>query len=295
MTWGSIIDWPPSTGDRRLELMGIVNVTNDSFSDGGLFKDPDAAVRQGIALHAAGADYVDVGGESTKPGAHRVELAEELLRIEPVVKALSAEGIRVSIDTTRAVVADAALECGAVMVNDVSGGRADPNMARVVRNAHCPWVLTHSRGVSETMNSLACYDDVVTDVIAELKQRIDAALAAGIALDSLIADPGLGFAKRPEHNWALLGAVDRLRDEIGLPILLGASRKSFLGDVLADELGQPRPVKRREDATTAITAFAAAHRVWAVRVHEISASLDAARVMGAIARNVNIARTERHG
>ncbi|CAN5239947.1 dihydropteroate synthase [soil metagenome] len=270
----------PRTG--RLHVVGILNVTPDSFSDGGRWDHVDAAVQRGFALHAVGADYVDVGGESTRPGAGRVPEHEELRRVEPVVRQLSDAGIRVSIDTTRSRVAEAALTAGAVAVNDISGGIADPRMARVVADAGSGWIVVHGRGVSSTMNDLAHYDDVVTEVIAELIQRVEAALAAGVAVEALVADPGLGFAKHGEHNLRLLDQLDRICDEVALPILVGASRKSFLGGVLADARGVPRPVGLREDATTAITAFAALSRAWGVRVHNVRASVDAARTLNAI-------------
>ena len=261
--------------------MGVLNVTPDSFSDGGRFLDPDFAVARGRQLHAAGADLVDVGGESTRPGAHRVSAQVESDRVLPVISALAAEGVLCSIDTTRAEVAAAALAAGARIVNDISGGLADPGMAAVVADAGCPWILMHWRGHSVAMDELARYDDVVADVRAELMARVEAALAAGVSADRLVLDPGLGFAKNAEHNWALLRALPSItgRDGPGwdFPVLIGASRKRFLGALLADANG-PRPVAGREAATAATSALAAAAGVWGVRVHEVSASLDAVRV-----------------
>jgi dihydropteroate synthase len=198
-----------------------------------------------------------------------------------VVDGLVAEGVPLSVDTMRAAVAEAALAAGVSVVNDVSGGLADPDMARVVRSAGCPWILMHWRGHSDRMRDLANYDDVVKDVRQELLDRVDAALAAGVAADRIVIDPGLGFAKTAAHNWALVAALDEFVGT-GLPVLVGASRKSFLGALLADGAGVARPVHDREDATTAITAFCAAAGVWGVRVHEVRASVDAALAIAAI-------------
>jgi len=260
--------------------MGVVNVTPDSFSDGGRYLDRDDAIEHGVAMHRRGADLVDVGGESTRPGAHRVEADAELARVLPVIVALTRAGVPVSVDTTRASVAAAALDAGARLVNDVSGGLADPDMAKVVADAGVPWILMHWRGRSDVMDSLARYDDVVTDVRAELLGRVDAALAAGVSPDALVIDPGLGFAKTAEHNWALLRNLSSLVDT-GLPVLVGASRKRFLGTLLATPDGTPRPADGREVATLAVTALAAAAGAWGVRVHEVGASLDAVAVAAA--------------
>ncbi|MDQ3716205.1 MAG: dihydropteroate synthase [Actinomycetota bacterium] len=268
--------------DRCL-VMGILNVTPDSFSDGGRFAGIADAVAHGLALAAAGADVVDVGGESTRPGAERVPADEEIRRVLPVITELSNAGLSTTIDTTRAVVAARALAAGAAGVNDVSGGLADPDMARVVADAGCPWVLMHWRGHSRDMASLAAYDDVVLDVRAELRCRVDAALGAGVRAEQLILDPGLGFAKTAEHNWALLDRLDVLI-EMSLPVLIGASRKAFLGRLLADGTGIARPPDQRDGATAAITALVAQVGVWGVRVHEPAANLDAARVVAAAVR-----------
>lgn len=269
------------TRSDRIVVIGVLNVTPDSFSDGGRYCDLDDAVAHGVRLAAEGADLVDVGGESTRPGAERVAAAEEQKRVLPVIEALVAEGIPVSIDTYRSAVAEPALAAGASVVNDVSGGLGDPHMASVVREAGCPWILMHWRGHSDTMQQLARYEDVVTDVRRELAARIETAQRAGIDEDLIVIDPGLGFAKTAEHNWALLARLDVLR-ELGRPVLIGASRKSFLGRLLADQSGEPRPVDAREAATVAITAYAAAQGAWGVRVHDVRANVDAARAAAAI-------------
>ena len=261
----------------RCAVMGVLNVTPDSFSDGGRYLSLDDALAHGIALWEAGADLVDVGGESTRPGAARVDADTEIARVRPVIAGLAESGVTVSVDTTRARVAEAALAAGARVVNDVSGGQADPAMARFVASADMPWILMHWRGHSANMDSLATYTDVVTDVRDELRVRVDAAVAAGVDPSALVLDPGLGFAKRPEHNWALLRRLDVLRD-LGFPVLVGASRKRFLGTLLASKDGTPRPPDGREEATAAISALVATAGVWGVRVHDVTRSLDAVEV-----------------
>lgn len=268
------------TRSDRIVVVGVLNVTPDSFSDGGRYSGLEAAVEHALLMRAEGADLIDVGGESTRPGARRVDAAEETRRVLPVITELVASGIPVSVDTYRASVAAAALEAGAVIVNDVSGGLGDPEMAAVVRSAHCPWILMHWRGHSESMQHLAHYTDVVADVRDELCQRVDAAVAAGVDPQRLVIDPGLGFAKTALHNWALLAHLATLQ-AIGLPVLVGASRKSFLGSLLAAD-GVPRDVDHREDATTALTTYAALQEVWGVRVHEVRPSVDAALTVAAI-------------
>jgi dihydropteroate synthase len=265
----------------RLVVIGVLNVTPDSFSDGGRFTSLDDAVAHGCRLADDGADLVDVGGESTRPGAERVEAAEEERRVIPVIEALVAHGVRVSIDTYRAPVAERALAAGASVVNDVSGGLGDPDMTAVVRAAGCPWILMHWRGHSRGMQHLAHYADVVDDVRRELVERVEAANRAGVSADRIVIDPGLGFAKTAEHNWALLAHLDVLVG-LGLPVLIGASRKSFLGRVLADPAGTPRPVDEREDATVALTAYAATQGAWGVRVHDVRSNVDAARTIAAV-------------
>ena len=261
-------------------VMGVVNVTPDSFSDGGRFASVDAAVAQGRRLLVEGADLLDIGGESTRPGATRPVPAEEIGRVVPVIEALAAEGASISVDTMRAEVAAAALAAGAVLVNDVSGGLADPDILRVVAEHEASYVAMHWRGHSDVMQQRASYDDVVAEVRAELAERVEAALTAGIPADRLAIDPGLGFAKTADHNWTLLRHLDRLVGPgTDLPMLVGSSRKSFLGALLATDAG-PRDVLDREDANTALTTLAALAGVWCVRVHEVRASLDAVRVVG---------------
>jgi dihydropteroate synthase len=272
---------PHLAAQSRCLVMGVVNVTPDSFSDGGAFLDPDAAITHGMSLVRDGADIVDVGGESTRPGAHRVSEAEETRRVLPVVRGLANAGAVVSIDTMRAEVASAALEAGAAMVNDVSGGRADPAMAAVLRDAGTPFVAMHWRGHSDHMQDLAVYDDVVADVVAELRDGLERLVDAGVDAEQVVLDPGLGFAKTGVHNWALLAHLDALRS-LGRPLLVGASRKGFLGALLADESGEPRPMAERDAATAAVSALAAWSGAWGVRVHEVRASLDAMRVVAAV-------------
>jgi dihydropteroate synthase len=272
---------PIPTNERRIVVAGVLNVTPDSFSDGGRYADLEAACEHARAMTAAGADLIDVGGESTRPGAERVAAEEEARRVIPVIEQLSAAGIAVSVDTYRAAVAELALAAGAGVVNDVSGGLGDPDMARVVRDAGCPWVVMHWRGHSDRMADLAHYDDVVADVRTELLRRVDDAVAAGVDAEQLILDPGLGFAKNADHNWALLAHLDTFT-ALGLPVLLGASRKSFLGSLLHESDGTTRNAAGREDATTALTMFAALNGAWGVRVHQVRPSVDAALVAAAI-------------
>jgi dihydropteroate synthase len=267
--------------DDRIVVMGVLNVTPDSFSDGGRYTDLDGAVAHAHEMVAAGADLIDVGGESTRPGASRVEAEEEARRVVPVVQRLAAEGVTVSVDTYRAAVAELALAAGAQIVNDVSGGLGDADMARVVRDAACPWIIMHWRGHSANMAALAEYQDVVGEVRGELLARVDDAVEAGVDTGQLVLDPGLGFAKTAQHNWALLAHLEEFTD-IGIPLLLGASRKAFLGSLLADSAGTARPTAQREDATTALTMFAAMNGAWGVRVHDVRSNVDAALVAAAI-------------
>ncbi|WP_370288586.1 dihydropteroate synthase [Nocardioides sp.] len=264
--------------------MGVVNVTPDSFSDGGRYVDPEAAVAHGRDLLAQGADILDVGGESTRPGATRPLVDEELGRVLPVISALAAEGARVSVDTMRAEVAARAVEAGASIVNDVSGGLADPAILDVVADAGVTYVAMHWRAHSEHMQRWARYDGpggVVAAVRDELAARVEAALAAGIGAERLVLDPGLGFAKLAEHNWQLVRRLDVVAS-LGLPLLVGASRKTFLGHLLADAEGAPRPVGEREAAGVALTALLAAGLggapVWCLRVHDVRAHVDALAV-----------------
>ena len=266
-------------------VMGVLNVTADSFSDGGRFLDREVAVEHGLDLHRLGVDIVDVGGESTRPGAARVDPDIEAARVAPVIAALAAEGVTVSVDTMRASVAQAAIEAGVSIVNDVSGGRADPDMARVVADAGVPWVLMHWRPAGGFVHAGGSthYDDVVRDVRDELMVQVDAAVAAGVDPKALVLDPGLGFVKQPDHNWQLLHRLPELV-ELGFPVLIGASRKRFLGSLLADADGAVRSPAGREVATAVISALAATHGAWGVRVHDAQASLDAIAVAGAWSR-----------
>lgn len=269
---------------RSCVVMGVVNVTADSFSDGGRYLDPELAIAHGVELYEAGADIVDVGGESTRPGADRVDPAAEVARVTPVIRGLVAAGVPTSVDTMRAEVAEAALAAGVSIVNDVSGGRADPNMVKVVAEAGVPWILMHWRAAADYRHTGPAdqYDDVVAEVRAELAAQVDLAVAAGVTPDRLILDPGLGFAKNADHNWELLAALPELLAD-GLPVLIGASRKRFLGALLADESG-PRPPDGRETATATLSALAATHGAWGVRVHDVRASLDAIAVADAWGR-----------
>jgi dihydropteroate synthase len=273
---------PGLPAGQRCLIMGVVNVTPDSFSDGGSWLDPDKAIAHGLELAKQGADIIDVGGESTRPGAQRVPMPEELSRVLPVVSALAGAGSFVSIDTMRAEVASRALEAGARMVNDVSGGLADPDMPPVVAAADVPYIVVHWRGHSADMYGPAVYTDVVAEVREELGQRLEAITAAGVSPANVILDAGLGFAKLPQHNWKLLAGLDRIACQPGyaepFPVLVAASRKGFLGKLLAGPDGQPRPFTRSDDATIALTALAVAAGAWCVRVHAVAGNVDAVRV-----------------
>lgn len=271
--------------DRTL-VLGIVNVTPDSFADGGLWLDPADAVAHGIRLHRQGADIIDVGGESTRPGALRVDADEEARRVAPVIAGLVAAGVPVSIDTMRASVAEAAVAQGACLVNDVSGGLADPSMLPWLATTTVPYIAGHWRGPSDVMGEMTHYRDVVDDVKNELGQRLTCMINAGIDPARIILDPGLGFAKEAEHNWALLHRLVELQD-MGYPLLIGASRKRFLGSLLADAQGQPRPLGQRDYATDAVTALAAAQGVWGVRVHDVAGSRDCVAVAQAWRKGVS--------
>lgn len=263
-------------------VMGILNVTPDSFSDGGNWPDAESALTRGLDMAAQGADLIDVGGESTRPGAARVSPEEETERVLPVVQGLVAAGIPVSVDTTRAVVADVCLRAGASWINDVSAGMADPEILPVVAGAQAGYIAMHTRGDSASMASLATYGDVVADVARELAVRRDEALAAGIREDRLVLDPGVGFAKDAGHNWEVLRHWDAF-EALGLPLLLAVSRKSFLGKLLGGE-GSPVSPVQRDDASVALTALFAARGVWGVRVHAVSSHVDAVRVASRLNR-----------
>ncbi|MDJ0393435.1 dihydropteroate synthase [Rhodococcus sp. G-MC3] len=262
-------------------VMGVLNVTADSFSDGGRYLDVDAAVAHGLELHEAGVGIVDVGGESTRPGAERIDSDVEAERVVPVIAALSARGVVTSVDTMRASVAVAAIEAGVSIVNDVSGGRADPDMAAVVASAGVPWILMHWRSAAAYTHSGAAehYEDVVDDVRRELLEQVEVAVSAGVDPSNIVLDPGLGFAKNARHNWELLHGLPAFV-ELGMPVLIGASRKRFLGSLLASE-DAPRPPDGREVATAVVSALAVAGGAWGVRVHDARATLDAVAVVQA--------------
>jgi dihydropteroate synthase len=274
---------PGLPSKERTLVMGVVNVTPDSFSDGGQWFGAEAAIKHGLDLVAQGADIVDVGGESTRPGAQRVPEDEELRRVGPVVTDLVQAGVPVSIDTMRAAVAEFALNAGARLVNDVSGGLADPDMPRLVAAAGVSYVVVHWRGHSHDMYSRAVYADVVTEVREELARRVDAVVAAGVDPDRVVIDPGLGFGKRPEHNWPILTHLAEIGSLAGrdFPVLVGASRKRFLGLLLAGPDGTPRPFDECDEATVAISALAATAGAWCVRVHQVPGNADAVRVAAA--------------
>ncbi|WP_442813383.1 dihydropteroate synthase [Streptomyces sp. NBC_01754] len=265
----------------RCAVMGVVNVTPDSFSDGGHWFDTTAAIKHGLELVAEGADLIDVGGESTRPGASRVDASEELRRVIPVVRGLASEGVTLSVDTMRARVAEQAVAAGATLVNDVSGGLADTDMVRVVAAADVPFVVMHWRGFSESMNSRAVYGDVVSEVLTELRARMDTVVGGGVAPENLVIDPGLGFAKNAAQDLTLVAHLDRLH-ELGRPLLVAASRKRFLGRVLAGADGTPPPARERDAATAAVSALSANAGAWAVRVHAVRATADAVRVVHAV-------------
>jgi len=268
--------------DRPI-VMGVLNVTPDSFSDGGSHFEPVSAIAHGIKMQREGADVIDVGGESTRPGATRIDKQEELLRVLPVVSALVAAGVHVSIDTMRSEVARECVLAGACIVNDVSGGLADQAMYETVAQLDVPYVIMHWRGHGSVMNSLASYADVPAEVISEISERLVAATAAGVNPEAIIIDPGLGFAKDPDDNWQVLNQLAGLVDR-GYPVLVGASRKRFLGELLVGSTGIPRDFAGRDAATDAVSAIAAATGAWGVRVHNVKSAVDAVLVGQAWAR-----------
>ena len=272
----------PGLGAGSPVVWGVLNVTPDSFSDGGRFDTVDRAVEHGRRMREQGADVIDVGGESTRPGAQRISLEEEKRRVLAVVEALAADGTTVSIDTMRSQVAIAAVDRGARIVNDVSGGRADADMHRVVAELDVPYVLMHWRGHSERMAELAVYDDPVRQVREEINEQVAAAVDAGVDRGSIIVDPGIGFAKNTEHNWSVLRSLQALTD-LGFPVLVGASRKRFLGELLVDASGQPRGADGRDIATAALSAvLAQGGSVWGLRVHDVQSTVDALKVVRAL-------------
>jgi dihydropteroate synthase len=264
--------------------MGVINVTPDSFSDGGLFLDSKVAIAHAQQMLLDGVDIIDIGGESTRPGSERISAQEEIDRVLPVISELAKTDAILSIDTMRAEVAKAAMSAGAHMINDVSGGKADPEMLPYVATLDVPYVLMHWRGPSNIMNTLTNYDDVVRDVTMEINAQVEVAVAAGISRDRIVIDPGIGFAKTVEQNWPILKHLDVL-DELGLPILMGASRKKFLGELLARS-GEARVMEERESATTAISTLMALRQTWAVRVHDVKASRDAIAVVDRLAQTI---------
>ena len=267
--------------DRTL-VMGVLNVTPDSFSDGGRFDDTEIAISHALQMIEDGADIIDIGGESTRPGSERISVQVELDRVLPVIAGLVDSGVAISIDTMRAEVARAAIEAGACMINDVSGGKSDPEMLSYVSTLTVPYILMHWRGPSNIMNTLTDYDDVVADVTREVSNQVDLAVAAGIARERIAVDPGIGFAKTVDQNWPILKHLDVL-EGLGLPILMGASRKKFLGELLAKD-GVARDSDERESATTAISTLMAARGLWAVRVHDVKPTRDAIAVVDRIAK-----------
>lgn len=264
----------------RPVIMGVLNVTPDSFSDGGLFIEAEAAVAHARALAAAGADIIDVGGESTRPGADRTSIAEELDRTIPVVSALVQAGLTVSIDTMRSEVASRAVEAGAACINDVSGGLADPHMAATAAQAGVDVILMHWRGHSRDMQKQAHYSDVTREVIDELSERVGEFVAAGVQPERIIVDPGLGFAKSFDHNWRLIASLPELIAQ-GHRVIVGTSRKGFLGAVGRPE-GESRPPRERDVATAVTSAYLFDLGVWGLRVHDVRSTVDALDVAAAM-------------
>ncbi|GAB3049252.1 dihydropteroate synthase [Sediminivirga luteola] len=279
-------DWVPPGGagpaPAGTRIMGVLNVTPDSFSDGGRYFEVGKAIEHGLSLARAGADIIDVGGESTRPGAARVEEDEELRRVVPVVRELAEQGLVISVDTMRVRVAEAALEAGAAIINDVSAGQAEAGMLGLAAQAQAPIVLMHWRGHSAGMQQRAVYQDVVAEVLAELRQRVQAAVGAGVAESQIILDPGIGFAKTAEHNWRLLAAQEALAG-LGYKVLIAASRKRFLRTLVSPSAPDEAAEPELDQATAALTAFAVARGAWAVRVHDPRSSRIAADVAAALA------------
>jgi dihydropteroate synthase len=263
-------------------VMGVLNVTPDSFSDGGEFVRLEAALDHARVLQIAGADIIDVGGESTRPGAARVTPAEEQARVLPVIEAIVAQfGDKVSIDTMNAETARLAVTAGASIINDVSGGLADPGMFQVAADTGATIIISHWRGFSDQMDTLATYDDVAAEVAAELKARVDAALATGVKQSQIVIDPGLGFAKDMQQNWKLVARLEKL-EELGYPILVGASRKRFIAGVIEPEEPTEVSNERRDLATAVLTALLLQRKIWGVRVHNVLATSDAIKIVAAL-------------
>ncbi|MGH3652747.1 dihydropteroate synthase [Glutamicibacter sp.] len=263
----------------RTLVMGILNVTEDSFSDGGKYLSADAAIDQGLKLLYSGADIIDVGGESTRPGAKDVDPDLERERIIPVIEALVKAGAVISVDTMHVSTARAAIAAGAHIINDVSGLTYEPGMPELIAETGVPYVLMHRRGTAQDMVSEANYQDVVTEVIGELRMLRDEFVAKGVAPEQIIIDPGLGFAKDAQHNWALLANVPAI-EELGHRVLIGTSRKRFLGELLAEGSKSRAPMER-DAATAATTVLGARDKVWAVRVHDVAGNRDAIEVVQA--------------
>ncbi|MEN9957050.1 MAG: dihydropteroate synthase [Actinomycetota bacterium] len=263
-------------------VMGVLNVTPDSFSDGGDFIRLEAALDHARVLQIAGADIIDIGGESTRPGASRVSLAEEQARVLPVIEAIVTQlGAKVSIDTMNAETARSAVAAGASIINDVSGGLADPGMFQVAADTGATIIISHWRGFSDQMDTLATYDDVAAEVAAELKLRVDAALAVGVKPTQIVVDPGLGFAKDMQQNWKLVARLEKL-EELGYPILVGASRKRFIAGVIEPEEPAEVSNERRDLATAVLTALLLQRKIWGVRVHNVLATSDAIKIVAAL-------------
>ena len=259
----------------RAQVWGILNVTPDSFSDGGQFINPRQALAHAQSMLDAGADVIDVGGESTRPGALKVDIATELERVLPIITAISRAGVTVSVDTMHADVAARAVEAGATIINDVSGGLNDPEILNVAARTGTDLVLMHWRGHSDVMDQMATYSGVTSEVVEHLQERRSAAIAQGVSIDRIILDPGFGFAKNAEHNWQLLRDIDSWMT-LGSRVLVGASRKRFLSDCVADD--SDGSAQDRDAASTAVVTYAALHGAWAVRVHDVASAVAATKV-----------------
>lgn len=264
----------------RPKVMGVLNITPDSFSDGNQFNSFEAALDQARVLQIAGADIIDVGGESTRPGATRVPLDEEQRRVIPVIAALAKEGMTISIDTMNSETAEQAVQAGASIINDVSGGKADEQMFAVVAKTGATIVISHWRGFSDTMDQMNQYSDISKEVAAELKVQVDKALLAGVSKDKIVIDPGLGFAKDMKQNWELVARLDEL-EKLGLPILVGASRKRFIAGALDSDI-QSVGNDRRDVATAVLTALLLQRKLWGLRVHNVLTTVDAINVVAAL-------------